>query len=271
MSATAASFVVHRNGRPATAVELAPLAFLGYAHFTSMQVRGGQVRGLDLHLERLRAASSKLFGHALPDEKVREFLRAAIAAGPSDLTLTATVYPPAGEFTVDATDVEPAVLVRTGPAAFGPEGPLSLAVVDHERFMPTIKHVGEPAKTYFLRRAAEQGFDDAVMVDRHGRVSEATIWNLAFWDGEAVVWPDAAILAGTAMGIVQRQLDRLEVRQRVREVKVADLPLLAGALVMNSWTPGISVRRIGDVPLPDAPTFLELFHRAHRAEPLVSP
>ncbi|MFD2348527.1 aminotransferase class IV [Nonomuraea ferruginea] len=112
------SFVVHRDGHPATAAELAPLAFAGYAHFTAMQVRGGRVRGLDLHLERLRSASMELFGRALPDDQVRARLRSALLAGPADLSLTATVYSPAGEFT--ATDLEPSLLVRTGPPASGP-------------------------------------------------------------------------------------------------------------------------------------------------------
>jgi hypothetical protein len=35
---------VQRNGRPATAEALGPLAFRGYAHFTALQVRGGKVR-----------------------------------------------------------------------------------------------------------------------------------------------------------------------------------------------------------------------------------
>ncbi|MGY5137778.1 branched-chain amino acid aminotransferase, partial [Streptomyces nigrescens] len=54
------SFVVQRNGVAATAEELAPLAFAGYAHFTALQVRDGRVRGLDLHLERLRSASLEM-------------------------------------------------------------------------------------------------------------------------------------------------------------------------------------------------------------------
>ncbi|GAA3466182.1 aminotransferase class IV family protein [Nonomuraea roseola] len=263
--------VVQRNGRAATAEDLAPLAFAGYAHFTAMQVRGGQVRGLDLHLERLRTASMELFGRALPDDRVRSHLRAAIEAGPADLSLMATVYSPAGEFTVAGAEVEPEVLVRTGPAASGPAGPLTLTTVEHERALPAVKHVGEVAKTYFLRQAVAQGFDDAAFVDRQGRLSEATIWNLAFWDGAAVVWPEAEMLAGTTMGIVRRQLDRLGVPQRVQEVTPADLPALAGGVVMNSWTPGVAVHRIGSVPLPEAPSFLELLHRAYRAEPLTSP
>ncbi|MFG1704641.1 aminotransferase class IV family protein [Nonomuraea sp. M3C6] len=265
------SFVVQRNGQAATAEELAPLAFAGYAHFTAMQVRGGQIRGLDLHLERLRSASKELFDQALPDDRVRSYLRTAVEAGPADLSLTATVYSPAGEFTVAGADAEPEVLVRTGPAASGPQGPLALATVAYERVLPAVKHVGEVAKTYFLRQAAGQGFDDAAFVDRRGRLSEGSIWNLAFWDGTAVVWPDAEMLGGTTMGIVRRQLDRLGVPQRVQEVTLADLPALAGGVVMNSWTPGVAVHRIGSVSLPEAPNFLELLHQAYQAEPLTSP
>ncbi|MGV9597133.1 aminotransferase class IV family protein [Streptosporangium sandarakinum] len=265
------SFVVHRDGRTASAGDLAPLAFAGYAHFTAMQVRGGRVRGLDLHLERLRSASVTLFGQALPDDRVRACLRAATQAGPADHSLTATVYSPTGEFTASGSDARLELLVRTGPAASGPRGPLALTAVEHERFLPTVKHVGEAAKTYLLRQAVEQGFDDAAFVDRRGRLSEATIWNLAFWDGTEVVWPEAGMLAGVTMGIVRRRLDSLGVPQRVREVTPADLPALAGAVVMNSWTPGVAVRRIGSVSLPEAPSFVELLHRAYEAEPLVSP
>ncbi|MEV2265397.1 aminotransferase class IV family protein [Nonomuraea africana] len=265
------TFVVQRNGHAAGAEELAPLAFAGYAHFTAMQVRGGRVRGLDLHLERLRSASIELFGQALPDDRVRTFLRTAIQVGPADLSLTATVYSPAGEFTVAGADVEPELLVRTGPAASGPQGPLALAAVEYERVLPAVKHVGEVAKTYFLRQAVGQGFDDAAFVDRQGRLSEGSIWNLAFWDGAAVVWPEAEMLGGTTMAIVHRQLDRLGVPQRVQEVTLTDLPALAGAVVMNSWTPGVAVHRIGTESLPEEPSFVQLLHRAYQDEPLTAP
>ncbi|MCK7626095.1 aminotransferase class IV family protein [Streptomyces sp. RS10V-4] len=265
------SFVVHRNGQAATAADLAPLAFAGYAHFTAAQVRGGRLRGLDLHLARLRHASVELFGRALPDDRVRSWLRAALAAGPADLSLTATAFSPAGEFTRGGGRAEPALLVRTGPPATAPEGPLALSTVAYERVLPELKHVGEVAKTYFLRQAIAQGFDDAAFVDRHGRLTEGTIWNLVFWDGTAVVWPDAAMLTGTTMGIVRRQLDRLGVPQRTQEITPADLPALSGAAVMNSWTPGVPLSRIDSFPLPQAPAFLDLLHRAYQAEPAVAP
>lgn len=264
-------FVVQRNGREATAEELAPVAFAGYAHFTAMQVRGGQVRGLDLHLERLRVASLELFGQALPDNQIRSYLREALKTGPANVSLIATVYSPAGEFTMAGTDIELEVLVRTGPPASGPQGPLKLAAYEYERFLPAVKHAGEVAKTYLLRQAVEQGFDDAAFVDRQGRLSEGSIWNLAFWDGNAVVWPDAEILSGTTMDFVRRQLERLGVPQRVQTITLSGLAAFSGCVVMNSWTPGVAVNRIGSVSLPDAPSFLELLHRAYQAEPLASP
>lgn len=263
-------YVVHRDGQTASAKDLAPLAFAGFAHFTAMQVRNGKVRALDLHLERLRRASLEMFGRALPAEKIRAYLRKAVRASPADHTLFATVYLPADEFTVAPESAEPSVLIKTFPAAEAPSGPLSLALVEYERFLPAVKHVGEVAKTYLLRRAVEQNRDDAAFIGRDGRLSEGTIWNLAFWDGDAVIWPEAELLAGTTMGIVRRQLDLLGVPQRLERVTSANLSGFAGCAVMNSLTPGVAVTAIGQASIPEAPVFLELLHEAYQAEPLVS-
>ncbi|WP_020385483.1 aminotransferase class IV family protein [Kribbella catacumbae] len=262
------SFVVHHNGQEATAEQLAPVAFAGYAHFTAMQVRGGQVRALDLHLERLRVASLELYRQALPDVQVRSYLKAAVEAGPADQSLVATIYSPAGEFSASGQGVAPQVLVRTGPPSSGPEGPLALQVVEYERVLPAIKHVGEVAKGYYLRQAVAQGFDDAAFIDRHGRLSEASIWNLAFWDGTSVIWPRADMLGGITMGILRRQLDQLGIPQKNQEVRPADIADLSGAVVMNSWTPAVPIRSIASTPLPEAPEFAALLRKAYEAEPL---
>lgn len=267
----AAPITAQRNGQSATAADLAAVAFAGYAHFTAMQVRDGQVRGLDVHLQRLRSASGVLYGRALADDEVRGYLRAAVAPQPGrDFSLTATVYSPAGEFTAHGDDLPLNLLVRTSAASDGPSGPLRLGIVAHERVLPEIKHVGEIAKTWFLRQAVAQGMDDAAFIDAQGRISEATIWNLAFWDGDSVIWPQAAMLRGTTMAIVMRQLDRLGVPQRFQQVRPADVPALQGAVVMNSWNPGIAVRSLGVTALPAAPDFVALLHHAFAQEPLVA-
>ncbi|KAF0807079.1 hypothetical protein A6D6_01078 [Alcanivorax xiamenensis] len=258
------------NGRPVSVAEVTPLAFAGFAHFTAMQVRSRKVKGLDLHLTRLREASITFFGVAVSDQRMRSYIKAAIDAGPADQSLTVTVFVRDGEFSGRSMNTEPEVLVRTGAPAEGPRGPLRLSVVEHERPLAAIKHVGEAGKTWYLHQAIREGFDDAAFVDRQGRLSEATIWNLVFWDGDAVVWPRAAILHGTMMGMVQRQLDRLGIAQRHEEITLERLGDLAGAAVMNSWTPGIAVTAIGGNTIPEAESFIRLLHRCYEAEPAVS-
>lgn len=255
------------NAKPVHDQALVPLAFAGFAHFTAMQIRDRRAKAIDLHLKRLREASLSLFGTALPDETILHNIRLAIAQGEADMSLTATIYLPQGEFSADSMGAHPAVLVRTAPPSDGPTGPLRLGVVQHERHMPGIKHVGEGAKTYYLHQAIRQGFDDAAFMDRHGRLSEATIWNLAFWDGESVVWPRADILAGTMMGMVQRQLTRMGVPQQQRDIRPADLVGMSGAAIMNSWTPGLSLTGIGSSPIPEAQEFTRLLRQAFDAEP----
>lgn len=267
MFTNTSTFQAHINGQPATLSELIPLAFAGFAHFTAMQVRDREIKGLDLHLARLQKASKEFFGKMLPEEQLISYIRTAIDEGPKDQSLTVTLFSSHGEFTAASMDAEPDVLVRSSAPANGPKGPLRLSRVDHERPLASIKHVGEAGKTYYLHQALRQGFDDAAFVDRHGRLSEATIWNLAFWDGETVIWPQATILQGTMMGIVQRQLNRLGIAQRHEEITIERLQELPGAAVMNSWTPGIAVTAIATTAFAEITPFISLLHKAYQAEP----
>ncbi|WP_022963753.1 aminotransferase class IV family protein [Halopseudomonas pelagia] len=242
------------NGQPATHPELISLAFAGFAHFTAMQVRDRKIKGLDLHLARLRNASVSFFGRALADEQLLSYIRSSIEDGPKDQSLTVTVFSPKGEFTAASMDAEPAALIRTGPPSQGPDGPLRLST-------------GESGKTFYLHQAIRQGFDDAAFVDSRGHLSEATIWNLVFWDGDAVIWPEASMLRGTMMGIVQRQLERLDIPQRHEAITFERLRELSAAAVMNSWTPGIAVTAIAATVFAEAAPFISLLHEAYEAEP----
>ncbi len=267
MPTKSSAYQARINGRSVTLSELSPLAFAGFAHFTAMQVRDSKIKGLDLHLERLREASLAFFGRALPDEQLQSHIKTAVNEGAKDLSLTVTVFSHHGEFTANSMDVEPSVLTRTGAPSDGPKGPLRLSAVAHERPLATIKHVGEAGKTYYLHQAIRQGFDDAAFVDSRGRLSEATIWNLVFWDGETVIWPKADMLKGTMMSIIQRQLERLDIPQRHEAITLKRLGELSGAAVMNSWTPGIPVTAIASNVIEEARQFINLLHKAYEAEP----
>lgn len=253
--------------------DLAPIAFSGYAHFTAMQVRQRRIRGLDLHLERLRSASEEMFGHTIAEEKVRDLLRSALAASDPDCSLLATIYSSAGEFSAGGGCESSLLnlLVRTTDPYDGPRGPINMATYKHDRFLPHIKHVGEVAKTWFLVKAVDGGYDDAVFLNKEGFLSEGTIWNLAFWDGDKVIWPKADVLLGTTMSIVSRQLKGLRVPQVTREMAEGDLSEGLSAVVMNSWTPAVAISKIGSSQMADASKLVALMHEAYDAEPQVLP
>lgn len=267
MSEQAHGDVAEINGVPVERDDLISLAFSGFAHFTALQVRQRRVKGLDLHLARLRHGSLELFGKAPWDETVIAYLKSALEKAPEDCSVTITAFSQGGEFSVEHLDEAPSILVRTSDPSDGPRGPLRLAAVEHDRSMAGIKHVGEFAKTYFLHRVARRGFDDAAFIDRHGRLGEATIWNLAFWDGTDVIWPKADILIGTTMSMVRRQLERLAVPQRHEDVTLDGLAQLTGAAVLNSWTPGVPVTAIEDHQFPDSANLVRLLHDAYKSEP----
>ncbi|OYN98831.1 aminotransferase class IV family protein [Enemella evansiae] len=259
----------HLNGNRATADDLAPLSFAGYAHFTAMQVRDLAVRGLDLHLARLRAASAELFGTHLPDDRIRELLSLAVQKAPEDVSLTCYVSTRPGEFQRADPNAALDVLIKvTDPVTPAPD-PVTLAVLPHQRHLPHVKHVGEVAKTELLRRANAEGFDDALFTDASGRISEATIWNIAFWDGESVIWPQADLLDGITQQILRRRLAEQGIPQATRPVRAMDLDDRFAAALMNSWSPGIPVSRIADRPLGDHTDLIGLLHRAYTTEPPV--
>ncbi|MFC5932197.1 branched-chain amino acid aminotransferase [Cryobacterium melibiosiphilum] len=258
------------NGTVASSDDLAPLAFAGFAHFTAMQIHDRSIRGLDLHLQRLRDASDTMFGRHLPDAQIVDYLRVALNAAPEDASLALFITSSPGEFVAPRPEIQLDVVTRITDAATVPLGPLALDVVAHQRDLPHVKHVGEVAKTLLLRQAVTRGFDDAAFEDSEGRLSEATIWNLAFWDGRSVIWPEANILTGVTMQILQRQLSALGVDQKTQPIRRNEpLGQLAG-VVMNSWTPGIAIARIGDHRLIADADFTGLLHSAYQHEHLVS-
>lgn len=175
-----------------------------------------------------------------------------------------------GEFAPAGDSVDLDVLVKVTDPATPPTRPLALDVVEHERHLPHVKHVGEVSKTLLLRRAKARGFDDTAFTDRSGRLSEATIWNLAFWDGDSVIWPRAEILAGVTMQILDRRLRTLGIAQQTRDVRPGELGEHLCAAVTNSWTPGIPIARIGGSLLGQDAEFTRLLHSAYREEPLES-
>jgi branched-subunit amino acid aminotransferase/4-amino-4-deoxychorismate lyase len=236
------------DGRPATEADLRIPAFSGYGHFTSMQVRDGKVRGLDLHLARLDAAGRELFGHGPDGARVRGLVRHALdGAGVRDASVRVHGFllpdevrglPPAG---TSGTTIM--VTVR-GPARKSAE-PHALMSVPYARTVPHIKRPGDFGQTYYARAAARAGFDEALLTLPDGTVTEGAITNIGFWDGTSVVWPDAPCLLGITMALLERELPGSGLESVRRPVTLAGLGAYRSAFVTNSQ--GIApVGRIDD-------------------------
>ncbi|PVE05205.1 aminotransferase class IV [Streptomyces scopuliridis] len=240
-TATAPQLLIEVDGRPATEADLRLRALDTYGHFTAMQIRDGRVRGLDLHLARLDASTRELFGAGLDGERVRALLRHALG-DVRDASGRVYAHWPEG-----AGEASLMVTVRP-PAA--PDGRAqSLMSVPYLRPVAHVKHLGGFAQTHYGRVARKAGFDDALLTGEGGVVAEAAIANIAFWDGDSVVWPDAPFLTGITMGLVEPRLPAAGLPSVRREVTLADLPRYRAALVTNSH--GIApVGRIDDTVFP---------------------
>jgi branched-subunit amino acid aminotransferase/4-amino-4-deoxychorismate lyase len=235
------------NGAAPTADQLRALALNGYGHFTAMQVRGGKVRGLDLHLARLDRATEELFGTGLDGTMVRDYVRHA--AGNADVSVRVYVQRP-------YPDEQPSVLVIVRPpGGLPPE--FRLQSVPYQRSVAHIKHLGDFGQAYYGQLAQRHGFDDALLTGPDGLISEGSMTNIGFFDGSGIVWPAAAVLSGITMQLVQQGLADRSTSSRHKPVRLADVGSLASVFVTSSR--GIApVTQVDERKLPVDREFMTL-------------
>ena len=200
-----------------------------YGHFTAMQVRRGATRALPLHLARLDAANKELFGEPLDGSRVRDRIRGELASR-SDASVRFAVRRPAA----DPTSAPSTVVTIADPVTM-PAGPLRLMSVTYQRPLAHIKHLASAGKTDHRQRALDSGFDEAMLTNEDGVISEGAITNVGFLDGTVVIWPDAPALAGITMQAIIPALAVRGFRSVRRSVRLSDLGSFAGAFVTNSW------------------------------------
>lgn len=250
---------VEVNGGPATADQLAYPAIVNYGHFTAMQVRGGAVRGLGLHLSRLDSATRELFATSLDGDLVCAHIRHALGADILDASVRVSVFQPRG-------GERPSVMVVVRPPGEPPAAPQRLTAVPYERPVAHLKHAGTFGQIWHGQAAERAGFDDALLTGPGGVIAEGTISNIGFFDGKAVIWPDSPALAGITMQLVISVLDRHGTPSRRDTVRVAGLSSFRAAFVTNSL--GVApVRQIDDQVLGVDPDFIRDLAEAYDSVP----
>jgi branched-subunit amino acid aminotransferase/4-amino-4-deoxychorismate lyase len=213
------------DGGDATVDQLSHPALVNYGHFTAMQVRGGAVRGLRLHLARLDSATRELFGAGLDGELVRTRIRHALDGQNQDASVRVYVFQPGSA---------PSIMVVVRPPGGPPARPHRLTVVRYQRPVAHIKHVGGFGQTYYGRAAERAGFNEALLTGDDGVIAEGTITNIGFFDRSGVIWPSAPLLAGITMQLVTAALAERGIQSRRETVRVTDLPAFQATFVTNS-------------------------------------
>lgn len=252
------------DGAPATPADLSHVAVVNYGAYTSFRVEAGGVRGLDLHLERLRASALDLFGEAVAEDRLRDLMRRAVG-GRGDCWLRVSLF---------AAEVSPRTPGWTGTprvmtATFPPPPPLAdglrLQARTYARETPHLKHVATFGLIRARRLAQAAGFDDALFTDAGGRVSEGSLWNIGFVRGREVVWPQAPMLAGVGQALLQRGLQAAGLVGASEPVHLVDLARFDAAFICNSATPVCPVASIDDRPF--APPPLDALQAAWASQP----
>jgi branched-subunit amino acid aminotransferase/4-amino-4-deoxychorismate lyase len=249
---TAESGRIEINGQPAGDEATTLLHYQGWGHFTAMQVRDGCTRGLDLHLDRLTAAHAEIYGRPLSGDLVLDRIRHALA-GQRDASVRVYGYW-AGLI----------VTVR-GPQQM-PSRPHALTVQHFQRPLARLKHVGSWGQGRFTELATAAGFDEGLLADETGVISEGTITNVVFWRDGTVIWPDGPRLDGITMLVLRRQLQADGVPQAEATVRVQDLAGYDGMILCNSrgWAP---VGRVDDLEITGDPAFTAIITAAHEGCP----
>ncbi len=227
------------DGHQPTNAELQSAVLDNYGHFTAMQVRASQVRGLDLHLARLTSAHKELFGANLDAELVRAHIRHALGAVPADASVRVLVRQP--------QDV-PVIMVTVRPPGQLPSGPWRLRSVPYLRTVPHLKRVADFGQAYFQRAVNRDGFDEALLTGQGGVISEGAVTNIGFFDGAVITWPDAPVLAGTTMQLLDRTMAQAGLSARRAPVRLSEISAYRAVFVCNA-------RGIAPVGLLDAVTF----------------
>lgn len=194
----------------------------GYGVFDYFRTYGGRPFYLEAHLARLERSAS-MIGLALPhslntiadivyetvarNAHPESSVRVVITGGPSEDNIT-----PVGQSRL-LVFVTP---FRPQPAEWYREGVKVITRLT-ERYLPEAKTLNYIPAIVALQQARAHGAEDALYVDRQGRVLEGTTTNLFAFFGDTLVTPGDDILCGITRQVV------LELAASLYTVQIRDL------------------------------------------------
>jgi branched-subunit amino acid aminotransferase/4-amino-4-deoxychorismate lyase len=251
------------NGAPATSQALQALGLTNFGHFTSMRAEDLQIRGLSHHLDRLVRDCRLIFGTDLDRDRVRSYVRDAVAGNRDPLIIRVTIYDPSLDLGKTGFKADPHVLVTSRPADPWPLAPLRVRSTLYRREFPMVKHVGLFGAMLCRRNAQLNGHDDVLFTDEASFVSEGATWNIGFFDGKRVVWPNADALPGITM----RLLSQVHEDTTTAPINLRHVHTMQAAFASNTTIGVRAIQSIDEAQFPANHPILDILRKEYAEIP----
>ena len=201
----------------------------GWGVFSTLRVAEGLLFAWERHWARM-SRDARLLNVAMPSDPDRvqaDLLRLIEANGAANSTLRITIVRNTGGHWQGASSAAPSDLIAL-TAAFKSWGEsVRLSIQAGGRFAASefvsAKVLSWAANLRWVERAQQQGFDEVILLNEHGRVAECTSANIFAVFGEKIVTPPVA--EGCLPGITREVL--------VDEIRVSGLRMSEGALTLD--------------------------------------
>ena len=220
---------------------------LGDGVFDTLAIRNGTPTFLDRHLRRLRAGVDRLLIANTPtDEELTSALFQLIEANSIDAArVRITITPGPGPSPRDR-GTQPLTVIATSPLDKAAPS-VSLCTVQWTRNerspLAGIKSTSWGENASILRYAATNGFDNAILCDNSGRLSECTTSNLYLVIDERIVTP--SLDSGCLPGIIREVLiDEQFVSEQ--DLMPSDLALATEIFISSSITGVVPVHCVDE-------------------------
>lgn len=226
---------------------------LGDGVFDTMLVRDGRPIFFGRHMRRLRDGIDRLeIASELSDIEVRDAIAQLVTRSELiDARVRITVTPGPGNSPRERGN-SPLTVISVSPLSAIPES-ITLCTVPWRRNenspLAGIKSTSWGDNAVILRHAQSHGFDNALLCDSSGRLSECTTSNLFLVMSDEIVTPSLA--SGCLPGILREVL--LEGNLAVEcDLVPSDLERASEVFVSSSITGVVPVHRIDDQSFPPA-------------------
>jgi para-aminobenzoate synthetase component 1 len=228
----------------------------GYGLFETIRIRSGHPHNLEAHLERLTRSWKTLFKTEPPDLSWALIIEQLLVAN-----------------ALQGEEAAVKLMVTHGPANTCPQRPsIALTARPYHHRLGVIDRAGLRLGTYpetiatslaehkslnyllfYLagRWAAAAGWDEALICDCDGRVSETNTANLLVVDGKRVVRPQSrGALPGTMEALVLKRLQQWGYGIETKPLSPADLAAAPGVLATNALMGPVPVMGVDGKPVP---------------------